>query len=191
MSNVVAPSKPGSLVDLEVALEAADTQRLFLLVQWVLEALVQLLVDQVVSEEGSAEALMVDGDEVVSGEASKIVEVTAGVEEVLDIKEAVAFKVVAAEVGIVVGMVDQMATLPQMLQLVQEVVQVDLAVDMVVDTVVLVLQIATLPRLVVGMIHAVAHAHMMTETADTVAAYVATEIVMDHPVVEVAAIWSR
>ena len=186
MSNVVELSRAGSLADLEVALEVVDIQRLFLLAQWDLEALeVLLLVDQVVSEVVFVEALMADGDEGVSGEVSKTVEVMVEVEEALDIREAG-----VSRAG--VGMVEQMAmALPQMLQLVREVVEVVLVVDTAEEDMVLALQIETVLRQAVGMIRAVADAHMMTEAVVIVAVIAAMEIAMEHPVVEAAAIWSR
>ena len=193
MSNVVELSRAGSLADLEVALEVVDIQRLFLLAQWDLEALeVLLLVDQVVSEVVFVEALMADGDEGVSGEVSKTVEVMVEVEEALDIREAGVSRAGVGMEEIVVGMVEQMAmALPQMLQLVREVVEVVLVVDTAEEDMVLALQIETVLRQAVGMIRAVADAHMMTEAVVIVAVIAAMEIAMEHPVVEAAAIWSR
>ena len=98
------------------------------------------------------------------------------------------------EEEIVVGMVVRVGrmdmALPQTLQLVQEVAVVGWAVDTPEEDTALAPQIETAPR-VVGMIRVVADAHMMTETAAIVAAIVAMEIVIQHPVVLVVATWSR
>jgi hypothetical protein len=193
MSNVVELSRAGSLADLEVALEVVDTQRLFLLAQWVLEALAALLEDQAVSEVVSVEALMAEGDEVASEEVSKTAEVMGEVEEALDTKGVGVSK--AGEVmeeAIGVGMVGRMAMARlQMPQLVQEVVEVALVAASAEEGMVLALQIETDLHQVVGMTRVVAVAHMMTETLDTEPPIEAMEIAMQHLVVEVVATWSR
>jgi len=75
------------------------------------------------------------------------------------------------------------------------VVVATVVVDIAEEDMVLAPQIATAlacQRQLVGMIRVVAVAHMMIDPVDIAAAVVeATEIVMVHPVVEVAATWSR
>jgi hypothetical protein len=194
MWNVVVRSKDGNLADLEVASAAVATPKQSPLAQSVLEALVELQVDQVDFEVVSVEVLVAstaDGKEV-------------GMEEVV-----VAFKIAAMEADeealvskALHAMVDLVALtgmrLPSMLLL-------DLVVHALVgmaaaaasikeDMVAQALQIATVPAArhqLVGLILEVAAAHTMTEMVAIVEAVVEAMGIVIPPVVEVVAIWSR
>jgi hypothetical protein len=198
MSNVVELSKAGSLVVSAVVLEVADTPRLHLRAQWVLvRSAVVRPEDQAASEEAVSGAASTVEEDVEAFEVdSKIGEATVVVvEEVLATKAVEVSKEVVEEVmeaAIAVGMVGPMDMLPQMPQQVQEVVVVEALEAAVVEegAMALALQNETDLRLAVGMIRAVAVAHMMTETPDTAAATEAMGIAMEV-VQEVAATWSR
>jgi hypothetical protein len=194
MLNVVELSKDGSLVDLEAALEDADTQRQQLLDQEGLVASMDLQAAPVASVAASVVVSMVVGAEADLEGDSRTVEAMVVVDE-----EASATKEVEASLAevvtgeeTVVGMVDRMATTHlQMPPLVQEVVvaaflgaeggMVDLGPQIV----------TALQHRLVGMIRVAAVAHMMTGPADIVA--VATEVTIEtaHEEVAAAATWSR
>lgn len=145
--------------------------------------------EEVVSEEDLTE----DVAEVDSEEVSKIeVDMVAVEEEVLDTKEVEAFHPEVEEV-IAVGMVDLTDTVhPLTPQLDQVEEEVEALAEATVEEVLVApaLQIATAHQhLLVGMIHVVVVAHMMTDPADIVEAE-DMETVMDQ-LVEVAATWSR
>jgi hypothetical protein len=207
---VDAQSKAGSLAALEEDSAAADTQKQQLLDLLDLVALLPLVVQAdsvaVDSEADSMEAAAVEALEVVLMVA---VEVASVVEEVVSDIKATAVsspEPVAGTVGIVAVSLLQMPRLD-----LEEDVEGMAVVGMVVveATAVQVLQIATAQVLriatdqvqfqlqhqgqVVGMTHVVVVAHMMTETADIVAAVIeATVIVVEilEPAAA-AAIWSR
>lgn len=194
MLSVAELSKAGSLVDLEVDLEDADTQKRQLLDLQHLASM-DLQADQAVSEVASEVDLTAAEVEAVSEEDSRIGEATAGVdEEVLATREVVAFNLGEVMVeGIGVGMEVLMATTHlQMLQLVRE-VAVAAFLEAEEDMVDPDLQIATaLQRQLVGMSRVVAVAHMMTGTADIVEAVAEVMIAMVHEeAVVAAATWSR
>lgn len=167
-------------------MEVEDTQRLFHPGQWdqVVSAALQHQVDSVeAGEEASEEASTVEEAEVVSEEVSKTEEAM-----VVEVGEVLASEVDLEEV-IVVGTRMELPTAPlhPTLQLVQEVAEVD-SEETVVDSEEHNPQIAMV-HLLVGMIHVVVVAHLMIETADTVAA--AEDTAIEMPEVEVEATWSR
>jgi len=191
MLSEVEPSRAGSLADLEVALEGADTQSLPLLAQWVPVVSAMVLQHQEDSveavEEDSEEDLMVAEEEADSVEVgvskTEEVMVVVGEEVLVSVAEA------DLEEEIVVGM-EAAPTVPPLptLQPDQAAVEVDLEA---VHSEGVNLQTAMAQGLV-GMTHVVAVAHLMIETAVIVAA--ATEVMVIAMVrleVEVEATWSR
>jgi len=195
MLNVVARSKAGSHVDLEVDLVAVVIQKRSLHDQWGLEALEELLADQVVSVVASAVDLTVDEAVVDSEEAFKTVEVTEAGEVVSATRVVEALHQEVAMEEIVVGMEAQTATgLLQTLLLVLAVVVVATPVGMAEvatvahQTAMVLHQWAYQLQLEVGMTR-VAAAHMMTDPV-VIAAAREGIVVETHEEV-VAAIWSR
>jgi len=193
MSNVAVRSRAGNLADLEAVSEVVDTQRLFLPALWVLARLHLLPADPVDSDPAEAdfevaaaasmegEVVVVPGDVVVSRIAAVLVEAV----EVWDTKEAEGFPEI-------VGRLVRMDFLSMRLLGREVLVVVDLEVLLEEDLVALVPQNEMVLDHLVGMIHVVVVAHLMTEMADiAVAALVATEIVTVHRAVEAAATWSR
>ena len=168
-----------------------DTQKPFLLDRWVLEALeVDLQSMQVVSEEAASvevaevstaleEVVVALVEEVVSKIADEEVLATKAEEDLVEIAEVLAVPTDTEHLQLVL-LLDQAADEVVLAEVVSE-------EGMVVPGP----QIETAPLRVVGMIHALVVAHLMTETADIVAAAVVMEIATDPLVVEVAAIWSR
>lgn len=193
--------RAGSLVVLEVVLEDVDTQRQLLRDQWDLVDL-DLLVDlvSVASEVVDSVAGSMAAEDGVDSEAASrneeamVVTIAAAVEEVLAIREVVAFHPEEATAAIAVGMEDPTDTvLPQMLQLVQVAeaeaqMEVASAEEALVVPVLQIVMVLAVQRQLVGMTRVVAVAHMMIDPADTVAVEVTT---IATALVEAAATWSR
>jgi len=195
MSNVVALSRDGNLADLEVVLEAEDTQRQYPLAQQAL-ASADLQADLADSEVASAEALMADEVGVDSEEASKIAEAMAVVavavaaaEEELATKEVEASHPEAATEEIVAAPTDthHLQVLPPDQAAHAEAATVE-AEEVMAPAPLIAMEA---PRQLVGMTRVVAVAHMMIDPADTVEVVVETTVIAAPLVVEVEATWSR
>lgn len=165
-----------------------DTQKPFLLDQWVPEALeVDLQLVQAASEEAVSAEVAEDSTALEEAVVSVVEEVASKIadEEVLATKAEEGLAETAE--GSVVRTDTELLPLVLLPDQAADVVEVVSEEVMVVP----VPQIEMAPLQVVGMIRALVVAHMMTETADIAAVAVAMEIAMDPLVVEVAAIWSR
>jgi hypothetical protein len=195
MLNVAEPSEIGSHVALEAEKVGEGIQRPYHQGPWDLDLLVDLQEGLAASGVVSGVASMVVEEEAALEGASKIVEATVVVVEVVSATKAAgasqveeASEVTAAPMGMVLPLMRLLAP------------EVESAVVLVVTEVAVVLAeegtgaldpliAMEIQRQLVGMIRVVAVAHMMTETVDIVAAEATTTVTAR--LVEAAAIWSR